>query len=84
MNNVVMRKVVVTADYQPLAGTSLVASVEISTPPTNADPVIFKGDDGSEVPWLPGEFHSFKSIDLGSLQVKGTPDDVVTVVGGTW
>jgi hypothetical protein len=84
MNNVVMRKIIVTADYQPLASGALVASVEISTPPTNDDPVIFKGDDGSEVPWLPGEFHSFTSVDLATLQVKGTPGDVVTVVGGTW
>jgi len=84
MNNIVMRKITVTADYQPLVSGSLVASVTISTPPTNSGNVLFKGDDGSDVPWVPGEWHEFRSIELASIQVKGTPGDVVTVVGGTW
>jgi len=84
MNNVVMRKITVTADYQPLVSGSLVASVTISTPPTNAGNVLFKGDDGSDVPFVPGEWHEFRSIDLSAVQVKGTPGDVVSVVGGTW
>ena len=84
MNNVVMRKITVTGDYQPLVSASLVASVTISTPPTNVGNVLFKGDDGSDVPWVPGEWHEFRSIELASIQVKGTPGDLVTVVGGTW
>ena len=84
MNNVVMRKITVTGDYQPLVATSLVASVTISAPPTNTSDVLFKGDDGSDIPWIPGEWHEFRSIDLSEVQVKGTPGDVVTVVGGTW
>ena len=52
MNNVVMRKITVTGEYQPLVSSSLVASVTISTPPTNAGDVLFKGDDGSDVPWV--------------------------------
>jgi hypothetical protein len=84
MNNIVMRKVTVTASYQPLASGSLVASVSISTPPTNAGNVLFKGDDGADVPWVPGEWHEFRSIDLSAVLVKGTVGDVVTVVGGTW
>ena len=84
MNNVVMRKTTVTGDYQPLVPARLVASVTISTPPTNAGNVLFKGDDGSDVPWVPGEWHEFRSIDLAGVQVKGTPGDVVSLVGGTW
>ena len=84
MNNVVMRKITVTADYQALVSTSLVASVTISTPPTNSANVLFKGDDGSDVPFVPGEWHEFRSIDLAGIQVKGSPGDVVSVVGGTW
>ena len=84
MNNVVMRKITVTADYQPLVSASLVASVTISTPPTNSANVLFKGDDGSDVPFVPGEWHEFRSIDLAGIQVKGSPGDVVSVVGGTW
>jgi len=84
MHNFVMRKITVTADYQPLVSGSLVASVTISTPPTNSANVLFKGDDGSDVAFVPGEWHEFRSIELASVQVKGTPGDVVTVVGGTW
>lgn len=84
MNNIVMRKVALTASYQRLVAEPLVATVEISTPPSNSDPVIFQGDDGSEVPWLPGEFHSFVRINLADVKLKGTPGDVVTIVGGTW
>jgi len=84
MNNVVMRKITVTGDYQPLISGSLVASVTISTPPTNAGNVLFKGDDGSDVPWVPGEWHEFRSVELATIQVKGTSGDVVTLVGGTW
>ena len=84
MNNIIMRKIDVTGSYQPLASASLVGSVTISTPPTNAANVLFKGDDGSDVPFVPGQWHEFRSIDLSAVQVKGTPGDVVTLVGGTW
>lgn len=84
MNNTVMRKITVTGTYQPLASSRLVASVTISCPPGNAGGVLFKGDDGSDVPWLAGEWHEFRSVDLSAVQVKGTPGDVVTVIGGTW
>jgi len=85
MHNVLMRKVVLTAVYQPLSAKSReVASVEVSTPPTNTGVVYFRGDDGTDVPWVPGEYHAFLRINLADLQVKGTPGDVVTLVGGTW
>ena len=83
-NNVLMRKVTVGAAYAPLVADSLVASVTLSCPPSNAGDVTFKGDDGSDVPWVPGEWHTFKRIDLAVVEVKGTPGDVVTIVGGTW
>ena len=84
MNNVILRKIVVTSDYQPLVSASLIGSVCISCPPGNSGNVYFKGDDDTDVPWIPGEWHDFKHIDLSSIQVKGNPGDGVTVVGGTW
>ena len=84
MNNIIMRRVPVAADYQPVVTESLVASVTISTPPGNQATVYFKGDDGSDVPWAPGEWHVFRSVDLSTVQIKGTDGDIVTVVGGTW
>lgn len=83
-NNVLMRKVVVTASYQPLASETTVVTVTVSTLPSNAGTVLFKGDDGSDVPWIPGEWHELRSVDLAEIEIKGTPGDVVTVVGGTW
>jgi hypothetical protein len=84
MNNVIMRTKTVAAEYQPLVAEQLVGSVTISTPPGNADNVTFKGDDGSDVAWVPGEWHEFRSVDLSAIEVKGTPGDTVTVIGGTW
>lgn len=84
MNNVIQRKIDLTAEWQPLSNARLVGSVTVSTPPTNAADVLFRGDDGSEVPWVPGEWHEFHSVDLAEIRVKGTPGDAVTVVGGTW
>jgi len=83
MNNVLMKKIVLTAEYQRLSDASLVASVTISCPPLNAGSATFKVDS-DEVPWVPGEYHEFRSIDLFDIQVKGTPGDIVTVIGGTW
>ena len=84
MNNVLMRKIDVTGDYAPLAASTTVASVTISCLPANSGTVYFKGDDGSDVPWVPGEWHAFQSVDLAEIRVKGTPGDAVLVVGGTW
>ncbi len=84
MHNVIMRHVVVTADYAALSSVPLVASVSISCPPTNGGVVYFRGDDGSDVPWQPGEWHTLRSVNLAEVLVKGMPGDVVTVVGGSW
>ena len=84
MNNVFMRKIDVTENYTPLASERVVLSVTISAPPTNTGLVLFKADDDSDVPWVPGEWHQFYSIDLAELQVKGSPGDVITIIGGTW
>ena len=84
MHNLVQRRVVLTADWQPVSAVPLVASVDVSCLPQNIGLVWFQGDDGSEVPWLPGEWHQFQRIDLGNLRVRGSPGDTLTVIGGTW
>jgi hypothetical protein len=84
MNNVILRKVTVTTTYQPLSSVKLVGSVTISCPPGNTAAVLFRGDDGTDVPWASGEWHDFVGINLNEIQVKGTAGDVVTIVGGTW
>jgi hypothetical protein len=84
MNNTVMRKVNVTAGYQSLVAQQLIATVEISALPSNTGPVFFLGDDGSDVPWIPGEYHTLNSVNLAEIKIKGTPGDAVSIVGGTW
>ena len=84
MNNTLMRKITVGSGYQPLATVRTVASGTISCPPTNSGTVYFRGDDGTDVPWTQGEWHEFVAVNLADIQVKGTPGDVVTVIGGTW
>jgi hypothetical protein len=84
VNSTIMRRIPVTADYQPLSAVALVGSFEISAVPTNAASVFFQGDDGSDVPWMPGEYHAVYRVDLSRILAKGTPGDQVTVIGGTW
>lgn len=84
MNNVIMRRVAVGTEYTPLVNRRLVASATISCPPDNQGTVLFRGDDGSDVPWVPGEWHDFWSVDLGEIMVKGAPGNAVTIIGGTW
>jgi hypothetical protein len=84
MNNVVMRRIVLTGEYRPLVEHSLVATVDVSAPPGNAGPVFFLGDDGADVPWIAGEWHLLVRVDLSTVKVRGVPGDVLTLVGGTW
>ena len=84
MNSILMRKVVVGAAYAPLVLSRTAFSGVVSCPPANAAVVNFLGDDGSDVPWIAGEWHEFKDVDLSGIQVKGAVGDTVTVVGGDW
>ena len=84
MNNIIMRSIAVGAAYAPLVSAKLVASVVIQAPASNMAVVTFKGDDGSDVSWQPGDWYEFHHIDLNSVQVKGTVGDKVIVVGGSW
>jgi len=83
-NNMILRRVEVTEGYRPLSERSLVMSGEICAPPFNPGPVFFRGDDGSDVPWIAGETHLAVRCDLSSLFVKGPEGAIITVVGGTW
>ena len=84
MNNTIMRLVTVTGTYTPIATTRTVATVNISCPPGNSGDVYIRGDLDEDVPIEPGEWHDLQKIDLAELFVKGTPGDVVKIIGGTW
>ncbi len=85
MNNAILRTLAVTVEFRPLSPRDVeVATVDITAPPSNQGPVIFTGDDGSTVAWIPGEYHTLVRVNLGAIRVRGTPGDVLTLVGGTW
>ena len=84
MNSILMRKIDVTGSYAPLAADRTVVTVTISCPPGNVAVVYFEGDDGSDVPWIAGEWHTLVGVNLADIQVKGTVGDCVTLVGGSW
>jgi len=80
----IMRKITITTEWQALSATSFVLSdCEISCTIDNAGDVLFRttGEPTVEVPWEPSEYHRFRSLDLATLEVKGTAGDVVTIVG---
>ena len=82
-NGILLRLIPVTATFQPLGGNE-VFTVDVSCPPTNSGPVYFQTGSLPEVPFLPGEWHHMERIKLKELSVRGTPGDVVSLVGGTW
>lgn len=86
MHNVILRTITMTNAWQPLSDTPLVGSVTISAPPTNAATVLLRSADNPdhEVFFVNGEWHDFHRVELSALQVKGTPGDKLTLIGGTW
>ncbi len=84
-NNLILRRVVATPEFRPLSATTLIGTVDISTPPFNSGPVFLKGDDGGEVEMVPGEAHQLVRVDLRDIWVRGDEKgQVVTVIGGSW
>ena len=84
MRNVIMRKIELSEEYRPLSDRPLTMSGEINAPPFNPGPVFFRGDDGSDIPWIAGETHFFVRCDISMIYAKGAEGSIVTVVGGTW
>lgn len=82
-NGILLRQITVTATFQPLGGNE-VFTVDVSCPPTNSGPVYFKTGTGPEIPWCSSEWHRLVRIKLKDVSVRGTPGDVVSLVGGTW
>ena len=83
-NNAIMRSKAVAATYAAVTASSIVGTFRIRCPSTNAAVVNFLADDGSDVPWAPGEWNDLHEVDLSLIQVKGQVGDKVIVVGGTW
>ncbi len=84
MNNMIARKYELTTSYQPLAAKRTVATVTLSSPPTNAEVAYILGDTGQDIPLVPGEWHTLHHVDLATIQVKGSLGDIITLNGGTW
>ena len=83
-NNIIMRRIEVTEEYRPLSERPLVMSGEINAPPFNPGPVFFRSDDGSDVPFIPGQYMMIQRCCLSEIYVKGPAGAIVVAVGGTW
>ncbi len=84
MNNPYINKKDLTSLFVPLAAERTVVTVTITSPVSNGNTVYLAGQGGVSVPLEPGEWHTFKSVDLADIQVKGTAGDIITIIGGTW
>ena len=83
-NNTIMRTKTLGAAYSALAATPVIFSGTITAGLNNVGTAYLKGDTGDDVPLAPGEFHEFHHVDLSLIEVKGTVNDVVTSIGGSW
>ena len=84
MNNIIARKIDLTADFSPLATKRTIATITITSPLSNSDVIYLRGDTAQEVPLSPGEHHTLRRVNLADIQVKGSVGDILTLVGGTW
>ena len=85
MNNVLLRKITLTTQFQPLSmKQSEVLSVTVHLPSGNKQDVIFLGENGTEVPWEPGTQFRLTKVNLSEISVKGRANDLVILAGGTW
>lgn len=82
MSNLISRKFAVNGVFRPVSATPLVLTCELVAAPENNANVYLQGDDGAEVPLVPGQFHSLYGVDLNTVKVKGTAGDFVLIVGG--
>ena len=81
---VFQREQAVMTSYGGLWDFAQLATLEVTCSPTNAAPVYFEGDDLSDVPWQPGECHTFHDIDTRDLRWKGTSGDKVIIRSTQW
>lgn len=82
MSELVSRKFAVNSHFRPIVTTRMILTCELVAAPDNLATVYLQGDDGSEVPLVPGQFHSLFGVDLNTVKVKGTAGDFVLIVGG--
>lgn len=72
----------ITTGYVRLTSTHVIVhDCTIQAVSANAGNVSFKDNAGNIVEWVPGEWYVFRCVDLNSLQVLGTAQDHVTIIG---
>ena len=84
MNNIIARKVTITANYAALSSdTDDIGTITITSPASNSGNINIQGDAGGDTPIVPGEWHKFENVRLSDIKVKGTADDILTIIGNT-
>ena len=83
-NNVVLKMIELTDQFQPLSAVPLVASITLSAPPANSGAVTLRTPAGAEAEMIPGEWHTLYRVNLARLEVRGSAGDMLSMVGGTW
>jgi len=79
------RKVVLAANYAAVSATAALGSVRLLAAADNAGVAYIRGDDGvTDVPIPKGVDFQLNGVDLADIHLKGTPGDVVVVIGGTF
>ncbi len=83
MNTPIFKNVTLSATYAPLNSASLVCDFVLVNP-TGNDAVYLEATVGSgDVTVAAGEWYEFKRCDLAAINIKGTADQTVRVIGHT-
>jgi hypothetical protein len=82
MNNVIIRKVNLTNQFQRLAATKVVGNFRFRAAATGT--VVLLGDDGiTQIALERSEQFTLEGVDLSDIQAKGNLGDFIVIIGST-
>lgn len=84
MNNVIIRKVNLTNQFQRLATTKIVGNFTFRAGSTGSGAVLLRADDGSQDVNLDRAVQfTLNGVDLSDIQAKGNVGDFIVIIGST-
>jgi len=81
--NVIIRKFTMSITFQPLTSERLVGNFTLRVPAESSDIFLQTDDKTDEVPLGRGEIVTLERVNLQDIYIKGSPTDVLYVIGAT-
>lgn len=81
----VCKKITLAVGYAAASATAVMGTVDMLAAADNVGVAYIRGDDGvTDVPIPKGVSFPLHGVDLSTVFLRGTPGDVVVLIGGTF